>query len=275
MDDAQQRAPRAGDEVRRQVARDALDLVADELDHVPGVPRRAIDGPRDVEHQRAHEPVVGALARRAQAGAGAREQLAARERPVQVVVGAGGERRVGPAPLRGDGQHPRSVEARVGVQRAAEVGRVEAARVAVDDDEVGRLLAQRRQRGLRVGAPRASRARPRAATGGPRARWRRPPALRPGGAGRIQNRAPPDYSAPAQLVRSGLDLRGPAAVGAPQPRPLAGVVAVLVEVPARAAGVPDGVGQRLAQLAVVGLERRGPQLDRAARRRARARRGRR
>ena len=107
--------------------------------------------PGNVEHQRAHEPVVGALARRAQARAGAREQLAARERPVQVVVGAGGERRVGPAPLRGDGQHPRSVEARVGVQRAAEVGRVEAARVAVDDDEVGRLLAQRRQRGLRVG----------------------------------------------------------------------------------------------------------------------------
>ena len=151
MDDAQQRAPRAGDEVRRQVARDALDLVADELDDVPGVPRRAIDGSRDVEHQRPHEPVVGALARRAQAGAGAREQLAARERPVQVVVGAGGEGRVGPAPLRGDGQHPRSVEARVGVQRAAEIGRVEAARVAVDDDEVGRLLAQRRQRGLRVG----------------------------------------------------------------------------------------------------------------------------
>jgi hypothetical protein len=151
MDDAQQRAPRAGHEVRRQVARDALDLVADELHHVPGVPRRAVDRTGDVEHQRPHEPIVGALARRAQAGPGAGEQLAARERPVQVVVGAGGERRVGPAALRGDGQHPRAVEARVGVQGAAEVGRVEAARIAVDDDQIGRRLAQRRQRGLRVG----------------------------------------------------------------------------------------------------------------------------
>ena len=123
MDDAEHRAPRAGDEVGRQVARDALDLVADELDHVAGVPRRAIDGAGHVEHQRAHQPVIGALARRAQPGAGAREQLAARERPVQVVVGAGGERGVRSGALGRDGQHPRPVEARIGVQRAAEVGR--------------------------------------------------------------------------------------------------------------------------------------------------------
>ena len=53
-----------------------------------------------------------------------------------------------------------------------------------------------------------------------------------------------------QLVGAALDPRGAAPVGAPQPRPLVRVVAVLVDVPVRAAGVPDGAGQRGAQLAV-------------------------
>ena len=37
------------------------------------------------------------------------------------------------------------------MQRATEVGGVEAAGVAVDDDEIGRLLAERGQRGVRPG----------------------------------------------------------------------------------------------------------------------------
>ena len=95
VDDARQRPLRAGDEVRRRIARDPLDLVADQLQPVSGVPGGAVDRAGDVDHQRAHQRVVRALLRRPEAGAGAREQLAAGERAVQVVVGARVQRRVG------------------------------------------------------------------------------------------------------------------------------------------------------------------------------------
>src|SRR6202008_3813283 len=46
-DDAHDRPPRVGaEEVARRIARDPLDLVADELEGVVGVPRRAVDGAR-------------------------------------------------------------------------------------------------------------------------------------------------------------------------------------------------------------------------------------
>ena len=76
VDDAHERALRAGDEVLRRVARDALDLVADQLERVVGVPGRAVDRAGHVDHQRPQQRVVGALLRRAQAGARAGEQLA-------------------------------------------------------------------------------------------------------------------------------------------------------------------------------------------------------
>jgi hypothetical protein len=146
MDDREDRAVRAGQEVGRRVARDALDLVADQLERVPGVPGGAVDRARHVDHQRAQQGVVGALLGGAQAGPGAGQQLGARERAVQVVVGARVERRVGrPAPrLDGDGQHPRLLEARVLAQRAADTGGIEATRLAVDDDQVDRLGVEQR-----------------------------------------------------------------------------------------------------------------------------------
>jgi hypothetical protein len=83
---------------------------------------------------------------RAQARARPREQLHARERPVQVIVGAD----VGDAAARGsrDGEQPGAAEPRVLAQREADPGDVEPVRLAVSDHEVGRLLAQRRQRGV-------------------------------------------------------------------------------------------------------------------------------
>ena len=115
VEDAEQRPPLAGDEVRGRVAGDPLDLVADQLERVVGVPGRAVDRAGDVGHQRAHERVVGALLGGAQAGARPREQLGAAERAVQVVVGAGVERGVGRALLRGDRdrEQPRVLEPRV------------------------------------------------------------------------------------------------------------------------------------------------------------------
>src|SRR5215216_426540 len=53
-----------------------------------------------------------------------------------------------------------------------------------------------------------------------------------------------------ELVRAGLEPSGPAAIGGPRPGPLVRVVAVLVDVPVRAAAVPDGAGQGGPQLAV-------------------------
>jgi hypothetical protein len=115
------------------------------------VPGRAVDGAGDVDHQRAHEPVVGALLRGAQARARPRQQLAARERAVQVVVGAGGQRGVGHPALRGDGQQPRLVEARLPAQRLAHARDLVPADLAIDDDEIGRRLGHRHDGRGRVG----------------------------------------------------------------------------------------------------------------------------
>ena len=95
VDDAHQRPLGAGDEVRRRVAGDALDLVADQREREVGVPGRAVDRARDVDHQRAQQRVVGALLGGAHAGARAGEQLGAGERALDVVVGAGLQRRDG------------------------------------------------------------------------------------------------------------------------------------------------------------------------------------
>src|SRR3954465_7047601 len=54
----------------------------------------------------------------------------------------------------------------------------------------------------------------------------------------------------SELVRARFEPRGAVAVGAPSPWPLVRVVAVVVDVPVRAAGVPDGAAQRRAQLTV-------------------------
>jgi hypothetical protein len=119
---------------------------------VAGVPGGAVDRARDVDQQGAHEHVVGALLGGAHAGAGAREQLAARERAVQVVVGAGVQRGVGAAALGGDGdrQQPRLAELDALPQPAADAGGVHAGRLAVDDHEVGGLLLEHLARGLGV-----------------------------------------------------------------------------------------------------------------------------
>ena len=149
MDDADDRPPLAGDEVLGREARDPLDLVADQLDPVAGVPCRAIDRPRHVDHERAQERIVGALLRRPQADARPGEQLAPRERAIHVVVGAGAERRVRhpPAPRRAhDREHPGLADPPVRAQRTAHPGRVEAARLAVGDHQLDRLLAERRER---------------------------------------------------------------------------------------------------------------------------------
>ena len=54
----------------------------------------------------------------------------------------------------------------------------------------------------------------------------------------------------AQLIRARIDASGPPTVSAPQPRPLVRVVAVLIDIPIRAARVPDGACERGAQLPV-------------------------
>ena len=112
------------------------------------MPRRAVDGPRHVDHQRPHQGVVGALLRRAEAGAGSGQQLRARERAVQIVVGAGVESRVRRPLVGGDRerQQPCLLEPLVGPQGAADAGHVEPGRLAVDDHEVGVVLLERLQR---------------------------------------------------------------------------------------------------------------------------------
>ena len=134
------------EEVVRRVAGDPLDLVGDHLELVLRVPGAAVDRAGHVLHQRPQQAVVGALLRGAQPGPGARDQLRAGERPVQVVVGARVEHRVGHPALGGDGdgQHPRVPEPLVLTQHVAHLGRVQPRRVAVDDDQVDRLLLQRR-----------------------------------------------------------------------------------------------------------------------------------
>src|SRR3954451_24299315 len=57
----------------------------------------------------------------------------------------------------------------------------------------------------------------------------------------------------AELVLAQVNPRRPAAVGAPGPGPLTRVVAVHVDVPVRAAGVPDAVGEGRSELAVEGV----------------------
>ena len=79
-DDAHDRAPRVGtEEVARGVARDALDLVADELQRVVVVPRGAVDGPGHVGHERAQHRLAGvAVGQGSLAATGHRSTLAHR-----------------------------------------------------------------------------------------------------------------------------------------------------------------------------------------------------
>src|SRR5437660_9030423 len=65
----------------------------------------------------------------------------------------------------------------------------------------------------------------------------------------------------AQLVCTRLYASGSPPVGAPEPRPLAGIVAVLVDVPVGAAGVPHRTRQRRPQLAIERLGRLPGDLD--------------
>ena len=148
--DAQDRAPLAGEEVGGRVAGDPLDLVADQLEREACMPGRAVDRARHVDHQRAQDVVVGPLLGRPQSGADAGEQLEPAEGPAQVVVGAGFQHVVaGAAAARaGDGEHPRPVQAGVSAQRATDPRGIDAGGLAVDDDEVYRLGADRRERGV-------------------------------------------------------------------------------------------------------------------------------
>ena len=150
VDDADQRAPGAGDEVVGGIAGDALDLVGDQLEPVAGVPRRAVDGARDGRHQGAQQRVVGPLLDGAQARTGAGEELRARERAVQVVVGAHVEPAVGRPGARrpGDREQPGGAEPRIVAQRHADLRRLRARRVAVDDHQIRRLVPERRERAV-------------------------------------------------------------------------------------------------------------------------------
>ena len=163
MDDAEDRALGGRQEARRRVARDPLDLVADHLQHEVRVPAGAVDRAGDVLHQGPQQPVVTALLRGAQPRPRSRDQLRARERPVQVVVGARVEHRVRHPPLRGhrDREQPRIAQPRVLAQDPADRRRVQPGRVAVDDDEVDRLLLERRPG--RIGTPNRPRCVPRGA----------------------------------------------------------------------------------------------------------------
>ena len=165
----------------RRVAGDALDLVADRLQHEVVVPGRAVDRARHVLHQRAQQAVVGALLGGAQAGARAGDQLRARERAVQVVVGAGVEHRVGHPALRGDRdrQQPGVAQARVVAQQAADRGRVEAGGVTVDDDQVDLFGLELGDRPRRHAEPPAGHAPRRGARTGSPAPRRPPRAPRP------------------------------------------------------------------------------------------------
>src|SRR5262249_54928091 len=64
-----------------------------------------------------------------------------------------------------------------------------------------------------------------------------------------------------QPVLARPDASRTAAIGAPQPGPLIGVVAILIHVPARAAGVPDSAGEGGPQLPVERLGRLPADLD--------------
>jgi hypothetical protein len=94
------------------------------------------------------------------------QQLGAGERAVQIVVGARVERRVGAAPLgrHGDRQQPGLRQLQPLAQRAADPGRVQPGRLAVDDHQIGRLLLEQLER--RGGVAH----RPREVAGGPQPR---------------------------------------------------------------------------------------------------------
>ena len=181
VDDREDRALGRGQEVGRRVARDPLDLVADRLQHEVVVPGRAVDRARHVLHQRPQQAVVGALLGGAQAGARAGDQLRARERAVQVVVGARVEHRVGHPALRGDRdrQQPGVPQARIVAQQAADRGRVEAGGVTVDDDQVDLFGLELGDRPRRHAEPPAGHAPRRGARTGSPAPRRPPRAPRP------------------------------------------------------------------------------------------------
>ena len=120
VDDREDRALAGGEEARRRVAGDPLDLVADHLEQEV---RRAT---RSGRSRPGRSPSASAAARslarcsaRAQPGARPSDQLGAGERAVQVVVGARVEHRVGHPALGGDGdrQQPGVAEPRVVAQR--------------------------------------------------------------------------------------------------------------------------------------------------------------
>lgn len=69
-------------------------------------------------------------------------------------------------------------------------------------------------------------------------------------------------SAGHQVVCARRESRGPTAVGAPGPRPLVGIVAVLVDVPVGAPCVPDGRAERRAQLPIESFGGVAADLDR-------------
>src|SRR5947209_13142122 len=65
----------------------------------------------------------------------------------------------------------------------------------------------------------------------------------------------------AKRVGPRLDFGGALPVLTPEPRPLVGIVSPLVDVPARASGMPDGARERGAQLVVEGFRRLPADLD--------------
>ncbi len=89
----EKRAHRVVDEVARGVAGDRLDRVAEPLHRPVLVARAAVDGARDVGHQRAQQRLVRAQASGAQPGRHARGQHLGLERDAHHVVGAGVQRR--------------------------------------------------------------------------------------------------------------------------------------------------------------------------------------
>src|ERR1039457_1326844 len=77
----------------------------------------------------------------------------------------------------------------------------------------------------------------------PRPKWRPAPWTRSGGGLALRRVC-------AELVCARLDPGSSSPVGAPEPWPLVGIIAVLIDVPARAAGVPDRRAEGGAQLRV-------------------------
>ena len=93
MDDTGEAAHLARDEVRRRIAGDLLDLVAEPLHRPVRVTRAAIDDARDVGHQRAQQHLAGAQPRRPQPADDTRGQHLGLERDPHDVIGTGVQRR--------------------------------------------------------------------------------------------------------------------------------------------------------------------------------------